>query len=355
MHMCRLFRHISSLSKYLILILTGPLRGAFASGFLHRQGGLSKTSCHIFVVSLLVLLAFFASRPGVCFAGTHTIMDAKGRKIHVEQPFSRIISLYGAHTENLFFLGLTSEIIGVSVNDRFPSQVDGKQRFSFHDDPEKFLAARPDLVLIRPMIDNGYPDFVKQLERFNITVVSLQPSDANEMFAYWLALGQLTGKTAAAEKLVTDFQRKTRQIASLLPPVDARKKVYFEAIHARMKTFTHGSMAIYALETAGGINVAADAPASRNTNIANYSKEKILAKAQEIEVFLAQKGIMNPVSMEQIVTEPGFHIIKAVADDQVYLVDENIVSRPVPRLLQGILTIGNLLYPEIFAKIKKDL
>ena len=355
MHMCRQYKLISSLSKYMVLILAGQVRVVFASAILNHQGGLSKKHSHVFAMALLVLLAVFTSRPGICFAGTHTIMDAKGRKIHVEQPFSRIISLYGAHTENLFYLGLTSEIIGVSVNDRFPPQVDGKKKFSFHDDPEKFLAARPDLVLIRPMIDNGYPDFVRQLERFNITVVSLQPSDVNEMFAYWVTLGQLTGKTAAAEQLVTDFQKKTREIASLLPPVKARKKVYFEAIHARMKTFTHGSMAIFALETAGGINVAADAPSSRNTNIANYSKEKILEKAQEIDVFLAQKGIMNPVTVEQIVNEPGFHIIQAVADDQVYLVDENIVSRPVPRLLQGILAIGDLLYPDIFATIKKDL
>jgi len=353
--MCRQYRHISSPSKYLMLILTGPRPAAPKADILCRRSTPSKKCRPALALTLLILLGVFVSRPGVCFGDTHLVVDAKGRSIHVEQPFTRIISLYGAHTENLFHLGLTSQIIGVSVHDRFPPQVDNKPKFSYHDDPEKYLAARPDLVLIRPMIDNGYPDFVRQLERFNITVVSLQPSDVNEMFAYWVTLGKLTGKKTAAEQLVADFQKKTREITSLLPPVDARKKVYFEAIHARMKTFTHGSMAIYALETAGGINVAADALSSRNTNIANYSKEKILEKAQQIDVFLAQKGIMNPVTVEQIVAEPGFHIIQAVADDQVYLVDENIVSRPVPRLLQGILTIGDLLYPDTFAQIKKDL
>jgi iron complex transport system substrate-binding protein len=282
-------------------------------------------------------------------------MDDNGRKIHVEQPFSRIISLYGAHTENLFHLGLEKEIIGVSVNDRFPPQVQNKKRFSFHDDAEKFVAARPDLVLIRPMIDNGYPALVRQLERYHITVVSLQPADVTGMFEYWRTLGRLTGRLEAAEQMVTDFQKKTGWVQARLPLVQERKKVYFEAIHSRMKTFTHGSMAIYALESAGGINVAADAPASRNTNIANYSKEKILAKAHEIDVFLAQKGIMNPVSIDQILNEPGFHILKAVKNNQVYLIDENIVSRPVPRLFEGIMTIGKLLYPEIFTTIEKDL
>jgi len=116
-------------------------------------------------------------------------------------------------------------------------------------------------------------------------------------------------------------------------------------------------MPIYALETAGGINVAADARASRNTNIAVYGKEQILSKATQIDVFLAQKGIMNPVNRDQIMNEPGFKVIKAVKTGQVYLIDENIVSRPVPRLYLGIITIGNLLYPDIFSQIEleKDL
>jgi iron complex transport system substrate-binding protein len=305
----------------------------------------------------LVLILVFANLfgAGICLAGTPVIVDDKGRKIHVKQPFKRIISLYGAHTENLFHLGLESEIIGVSVNDKFPPRVTDKKTFSFHDDAEKFVAARPDLVLIRPMIDNGYPNFVRQLERYGITVVSLQPADITGMFAYWRDLGRLTGRLERAEHLVADFKKKIRVITSFLPPEHDRIKVYFEAIHTRMKTFTHGSMAIYALESAGGINVAADAPSSRNTNIANYSKEKILAKAHDIDVFLAQKGIMNPVTIEQILNEPGFHILKAVRDNQVYLIDENIVSRPVPRLFEGVMTIGKLLYPDIFTKIEKDL
>jgi len=41
-------------------------------------------------------------------------------------------------------------------------------------------------------------------------------------------------------------------------------------------------------------------------------------------------------------------VIKAVQDDQVFIIDETIVARPTWRLLYGINTIGNLLYPEHF-------
>jgi len=279
-----------------------------------------------------------------------TLKDKKGRLIVFEKPFTRIISLYGAHTENLYHLGLEDVIVGVSINDTFPSQVDKKPKFSYHDDSEKFLAFMPDLVLIRPMIDNGYPKLMNRLEKSGITVVSLQPSGINELYDYWLKLGLLTEKNQQAKQMIQNFKQKTDWIRTKTSRIQVRKRVYFQAIHTRMKTFTQDAMAIFALETAGGINVASDAKASRNTNIAIYGKEQILAKALQIDVFLAQKGVMNAVSIKQIKNEPGFNIIKAIKNNQIYLIDENIVSRPVPRLYKGIVSIGMLLYPDIFTQ-----
>lgn len=317
-----------------------------------RRGRCISKKCKPFLAMGLALALAFP-----CFSQERVVLDKKGRKIEASRPFQRIISLYGAHTENLFALGLDKEIIGVSINDTYPSQVASKKKFSYHDDPERFLAAGPDLVLIRPMIDNGYPKLIRQLEQYRIQVVSLQPASVEEMYEYWLDLGTLTGRKTQAGCLVSDFKKKTFRIRQLVQShVQTRKQVYFQAIHSRMKTFTPGSMPVFALETAGGINVAGDARASRNTNIAIYGKEQILEKASCIDVFLAQKGIMNSVTLEMIRNEPGFDIIKAVKTDQIFLIDENLVSRPVPRLYQGIVTIGKLLYPDVFVQldIKKD-
>ncbi len=295
----------------------------------------------------LILLAVSISASAI------EITDKKGRKIHFEKPFTKIISLYGAHTENLYYLKLEQNIIGVSINDTYPPEVDEKPRFSYHDGPEKYIAFMPDLVLIRPMIDNGYSKLMNRLEQSGITIVSLQPSGIKEMYEYWLKLGFLTGRERQAEKMVQDFKKKTDRVKRKTHTLKERKRVYFEAIHTRMKTFTQTAMPIFALETAGGINVASDAKASRNTNIAIYGKEQILAKASQIDVFLAQQGVMNSVNIEQIKQEPGFNIIKAVKNNQIYLIDESIVSRPVTRLYKGIVTIGTILYPDIFKEDKK--
>ena len=303
------------------------------------------------IINLIIIIFFsvvmFQAVPVQSHAGdVNIVTDAGGRSIPVDASFTRIISLYGAHTRNLKTLGLDAEIIGICPMDRWT----GKPKFSYHDGLEKFLAAQPDLVLIRPMIDRAYTALVKGMERAGIVVVSLQPGSVDEMFAYWLALGNLTGKVDQSQHMVTSFKDDIAGISALTRMFPNKKQVYFEAIHSRMKTFTPGSMAIFALETAGGVNIARDAPSVRNTNIAFYGKERILSHAHEIDVFLAQKGAMNQPTIERIKDEPGFDLIRAVKENQIFIVDEKNVSRPTMDLLKGIHTIADILYPGALEK-----
>ena len=281
-------------------------------------------------------------------AAPDMIIDQAGRKIVINDRHQRIISLYGAHTENLFRLGLEQEIIGVSRHEDYPPQALKKPVFSYHDDPEKFLAARPDLVLVRPMIDRGYPQLITRLEKSGITVASLQPGTVEEIYTYWQILGALTGRQDRALKMTANFKAAILEFNALTASIPVRKKVYFEAIHNKMKTFSPDSMAVFALETAGGVNVATDAAPVRKTNIAYYGKERILARGPQIDVYLAQSGKMNRPTVALIKDEPGYQVIKAVHQNEIYIVDEHIVSRPTYRLLDGIAKIGTILYPDVF-------
>ncbi len=277
------------------------------------------------------------------------IQDQAGRRISVKKPFERIISLYGAHTENLFALGLDARIIGVSHHEVYPAPALKKPAFSYREGPEKFLAARPDLVLIRPMIERGYSKLIRRLEQNRITVVSLQPGTIAEIFCYWRILGILSGKTEQAEQMVSLFEDAVADFEGLTRDIPEKKRVYFEAIHSKMKTFPPDSMAMFALRTAGGINVADDArPVRKGARIAAYGKERILSHASQIDVFLAQSGLMNPIGVEDIRNEPGFGVIQAVKAKNIHIIDERLVSRPTLRLLWGIAAIGRALYPKHF-------
>ena len=280
-------------------------------------------------------------------ASAATLVDQDGNKVEYHAPFKRIISLYPAHTENLLALGLNKELIGITAGDETPALL-GRPQFSATDTPEKIIAAAPDLILIRPMVSRAHPQLVSQLREAGITVVSLQPTTIDEMLSYWQTLGDLTGKGNEAAAMVQSFKSELAAIQKVRDRVlvDKRPRVYFESIHAKMKSFAPSSIAIFVLENAGGVNVAADATARNSTNIAAYSQERILAHAAEIDIYLAQQGQMNPVTREMIEAEPGFQAIKAVREGKIVLVDEELVSRPTMRLLAGIRQVHEMLYPD---------
>lgn len=300
-----------------------------------------------FIAVFLIAVAFPLRAAAAGF------VDQSGHSVVIKRPFTRIISLYPAHTENLFYLGLNKEIIGVSENEAYPPEAMRKPVFSYHDDAERFLAAKPDLVLIRPMIESAYPKLVSKLRGAGIEVVSLQPKTIGDMFTYWRELGMLTGREKQADEMIERFRKGLEKIASIVDtiPRSERKRVYFESIHSKMKTFSPSSIAVFVLKSAGGINIAKDAMTVGQTNIADYGKEHILAHANAIDVYLSQRGVMNHVTVREIMEEGGFEAVKAVRDGNVYIVDEKIVSRPTPRLLEGIYEIARILYPDKFNDI----
>ena len=308
-----------------------------------------KTTFTIFCVFLaLIYSGCQALASEMKILDQQTIQDQGGRTIQVDEPFERIISLYGAHTENLFSLGLNQEVIGVGMNECYPPQALERPSFSYQEGPEKILAHRPDLVLVRPMIDWAYPRLMDTLERSGITIVSLQPGSKDEMFKYWKILGILTGKEEQALQMQENFKAGLEYARSLTAHVEDKKGVFFESIHEQLKTFSPDSMPMLVLEAAGGENAALDARQVRGTNIADFGQEKLLSRADKVQVYLSQQGPMNQASPEKVKKRPGLHLLKAVQQNRVYAIDEVLVSRPTMRLLQGIYVVGEHLYPDVF-------
>lgn len=297
--------------------------------------------------TIALLLGCLLIVPSSWAEGIKTIIDSSGRTLQIARPFSKIISLYSAHTENLCSLGAEELLIGIGKGDDYPPSVLDRAGFSYREDPEKFIAAGADLVLVRPMIERSYPELLNKLRQAGITVISLQPNTVDEIFVYWQALGTLTGKEAQAEEMIAAFTdrlaRVQQRVAAI--PASQRPRVYFESIHSKMKTFASDSIAIYVLEQAGGINHADDALQVRETNIADYGKERLLSRGEDIDIFLAQEGRMNPVQAETIRSEPGFMAIRAVRDGKILLISEALVSRPTLRILDGIEQLNTALYP----------
>lgn len=296
------------------------------------------------LAGLLALALAVSAAPG---RAADSFVDDAGQEIVVPGPYRRIVSLYPAHTDNLVDLGAGQQLIAAGPSPT-PSAPD-LPLMSYRDDPERVMALNPDLVLLRPMVAQVHPQFVVRLRQFGVTVACLQPGGAAELYQYWRRLGLLAGRQAEAEALCVRFQADLAALAARVAqiPPERRPRVFFESIHRQFKTFAPDSLAIFALSAAGGINAAADTQGLRDSAIAEYGHERVLALAESVDVYLAQVGTMNRVTLEAIKDTPGFQALKAVRAGRVHLIDEPLVSRPTPRLIQGARQIQAILYPDL--------
>ncbi len=283
------------------------------------------------------------------------LTDDDGNLIKMEQPAQRIISLYSAHTINLFALGLDEQVIGVGTSDSYPPQVRDKEVFDYKSDPEKVIAANPDLVLIRPFITRSNPEFVEALKKAKINVVSLYPESFAEFVPYIEKLAVVTGQEEKAQSLLKEFTTDIQEVANLTSEIEPKVRVYFESTENQYRTITADSTPAQMVKYAGGINIAADAEGIREgTSIASYGAERILEKAEEIDVFVAQRGAMNAGgSPHAIKIRPGFHAIKAVREDRIYNIEEKLVSSPTFRLAVGVRELARMFYPEVMDELSK--
>jgi iron complex transport system substrate-binding protein len=54
------------------------------------------------------------------------------------------------------------------------------------------------------------------------------------------------------------------------------------------------------------------------------------------------------VTPESVGQRSGWEVISAVKDGRVYPIDDNLVSRPGPRLVDGLEALAQVLHPELF-------
>ncbi len=262
--------------------------------------------------------------------------DARGKEIILEGPAERIISLYSAHTENLFALGAGDRLIGGSNSEVYPEEALLLPVYHYREDPEKVIAAMPDLVLVRPMIERVAPEYIEALERAGLTVASLYPDTAEEFDGYIRTLAMITGTQEQAEALLEDRAARVRAIAEEIEGIE-RVKVFFETSADPLRTLTNEALAATSVYLAGGELVTDDAPENPGSSMVEYPVEKLIEKAEEIEVYVAQLGGMNKlVTAEDIMSRPGYAAILAVREGNVLVIDEKLVASPTFRQMEGI-------------------
>ncbi|WP_044477531.1 ABC transporter substrate-binding protein [Paenibacillus antibioticophila] len=270
-----------------------------------------------------------------------TVTDAFGAEFTFESAPERIVSLAPSETEGLFALGLNEQVVGVSDNDDYPEAVQDKPRMGgFQINVEAVIAAQPDLVLAGNLVGE---DVVKSLSDLGIKVYRSNPKTVEQVMENIRTVGQITDRGQAAEEVIAGMEAELKKVTDAVQsvPDDQKKQVYIE--FSTSWTVGKGEFMDEMITLAGGVNVASDI-----TGWSEINEENIIQKNPDV-ILYAQSVIdeKNRTLAEIIKSRGGWEQITAVKEDRIVGLDDNLLSRPGPRVTQGLIQVAAAIYPDL--------
>lgn len=273
-----------------------------------------------------------------------TVVDATGESFTFEAAPQKIISVSPAETEILFELGLNEQIVGVSDFDDYPQAALDKPKMGAIYEPnvESMIAAESELVFTGVSMNE---EAVKKLRDLGIIVFKTDPRTLDDVLSNIELFGQITDKQAEASAVVERMKQERDEVTQAVQSVSAedQKKVYIE--FSPGWTVGKGEFMDELITLAGGVNVAADLE-----GWSQISEERIIQ--DNPDVILYSSNVVDDQSgmtLDEIIKgRPGWDQITAVKNGAVIAVDDNLLSRPGPRLTLGLKEIAKAIYPELF-------
>ena len=293
----------------------------------------------------LFWLGLFVVYPVLVTAFPITVTDALGRQVTITAPAQRIISLAPSTTEQLFAVGAGDKVVGVTIYDNYPPQVQQIERVGGYVaksiSVEKILSLKPDLVLSRGPIQLSV---VEALERVSLAVVAIEPHTVEEVYAVMILIGRLTLREPQASTIVADMRQRVNRVREQVAaiPAEQRVTVFYKAYDEPLIAAGPATFIGHMIELAGGINIFADRP----EHYPQISAEEVLRRNPAVILGPVIQG--GNLSRAQTLSRPGWQHLAAVKNHRIHLLDDDLVSRPGPRLAGALEIMARTLYPERF-------
>ncbi|HEY3239126.1 MAG TPA: helical backbone metal receptor [Acidimicrobiia bacterium] len=321
---------------------------------IHRRPGGRRSPAALRLLAALVAVALSAcggkaapraASPSPTVHGSQparfpvTLTDDDGARVTVSAPPKRIITFAPSNTEIVFALGLGDELVGVSGKfDDYPpeakgiGEVGGAGEFGDQPNVEKLVALRPDLVLTI----SGGEQWKERLREVGIVVFSVNATDFGDLLNDIRTVGRVTGVPERAAKLTAQMAARAAAVQSAVA-AGARVSCFFEAYYPPLTTVGPHTFIFDLLQRAGCDPVSAGA----KSDYPEWSVDELVAEGPAVYLVASESG----VSPGAVAKRPGFGAIAAVASGRVYLIDSDLVSRPGPRVVDGLDALARVLHP----------
>jgi iron complex transport system substrate-binding protein len=297
-------------------------------------------SCHLTLLGVLlkkilfVLISSLAlTFPAFATSYPLTIKDDLDRNVVIKAEPKRIIALLPSHTETVYALGAGSSMVGRDAYSDFPAQVLELPKVGdlYNPNIEAIVALKPDLVL-----NSEYGELTPKLEKAGITVWSGSAQTFDDVFETITVMGKILNREASATSLNAKMKADIREIETVIKAVK-KVSVYYE-IDPTPYTVGPSSYLGVLIAKAGGANII----------------PKDLGDFPKISPELVVKA--NPsciigTSQAEASKRPGWANLNAILNNRVFQLtpeQDNLVSRPGPRIAQGLRVLAKILHPGLF-------
>jgi iron complex transport system substrate-binding protein len=272
------------------------------------------------------------------------LTDGLGRKVEFTSPALSIVSMAPSNTEILYAIGAGAQVVGRDEFSDFPAEakslpsIGGSMgQYSY----EQIAALKPDLVLAGGI---NTPEQVKALEDLGINVFYLgNPTTLEEMYANLEIVAKLTGHDAEAATLIDSLKARVQAVDEKVAPLSYAPVVFYEIDASdpnKPYTTGPGTFIDLLIARAGGQNLPGLTDAYPQVSL----EQIVLANPAIILLGDAFYG----TTPESVAARAGWSGISAVKENRVMPFDDNLVSRPGPRLVDGLEALAKAIHPELY-------
>jgi len=256
----------------------------------------------------------------------------------------RIVSLAPNLTEILFALGLGDRVVGVTRYCDYPPQALQKEKIGGMVDPnlEMIQSLRPDLIVGFRGNPLGVLNKLRNLH-FPVFVLNLG-SSLDGLSQTIEKVGRVTRAEDPAKNLVDGLKEKRQAIGLALRDVSKRPKVFLSVYGQGLWTCGEGSYLNDLLVQAGGVNIAAHIP----RRWLQLNREQLIHENPDVIIIMAKDKERFSQAGESFRADSRLKGIRAVKDNSIHWLDENIAGRFGPRLIDALDTVARILHPEMF-------
>jgi iron complex transport system substrate-binding protein len=269
------------------------------------------------------------------------IRDDAGRTVVFPNTPVTIVSLSPSNTEILFAIGCGKNIIGVTEFCNYPPEAKKIARIGGFSQAniERIMALSPDIIFASQL---HVSEVLPRLEKLGLRVVVLNPVKIASVFDSISLAGRILDKEAESGKVVAKLRKEYESISAKLKKSE-KISVYWELSEDRW-TVGQGSFINEIITEAGGANIAS----GWSRPWLQLNSEYIL-KANPSVIFLADHPFET--KSDTLLKRPGWSSIAAMKTGRIIGLsadEDDLVSRPGPRIVEALEFVARRLHPELF-------